>query len=161
MSNILHSPNPNALESPLYNPRCGPAHAGSLRDGLVVHRGEYSLGYYRSGRDPTRVFERGENIALRLAGTSSLAGSGAWTHSPNELIVGRLFDRSAQAGFPRPSWLGSCARLAQPLQRVTRAPFFLHLAPSYAMNEDGLYFDILARAWHAQSLSLIVGAVPR
>jgi hypothetical protein len=47
MSNILHSPNPNALESPLYNPLCGPAHARCSRDGLVLYRGEYRLGYYR------------------------------------------------------------------------------------------------------------------
>ena len=62
--------------------------------------------------------------------------------------------------FPRPPWLGGCARLAQPLQRVTRAPFFLHLAPSNAMNEDGRYFDLLASGRHAHSLTSIVGAAP-
>jgi hypothetical protein len=35
MSNILYSPNPNALESNLYNLRCGPTHARCLRDGQV------------------------------------------------------------------------------------------------------------------------------
>src|SRR5918995_1691686 len=76
--------------------------------------------------------------------------------NPNALESGQL--RSVS---PSPSWLGGCARRAQPLQRVTRAPLFLHLALGYAMNEDGRYLDLLASGLHAHSLSSIMGATPR
>jgi hypothetical protein len=84
MSNILHSPNPNALESPFISPAVGPAHDRCLRNGQV-----YTFVHAEFAPN---------DVCLHhpvLGRGYDLAGSGAWTHSPNEpspggCLIGQL-----------------------------------------------------------------------